>query len=122
MDTLLAFNEDIAFLGDVEGRVRKEARPAELSPKDWENQLHSDYLEPEHWYKDEEGVSFARLAGSYSYNKDGQLRLHTADGFKPYTVFSDEASGLSVRAAFLSTTGEWFVADRESDSEDELNE
>ena len=110
MDFLLVSNDNAALVGDLEGHVRTETRPSELSPKDWEARLGSDYLEPEHGYGDVEGMPFTNLTGDFRW-ENGQVKVVKLEGVKPYETFSDEASGLSVQAVFLSHLNQWAVAD-----------
>ena len=109
MDFLLVFNHDAALVGDLEGRVRTEKRPVQFSARDWEVRLHNDYLEPEHGYN-EEGMPFMNMTGDFRF-ENGQVKVVRLEGVKPYESFSDEASGLSVRAVFLSHLNQWAVAD-----------
>lgn len=103
----------------MEGRIRTEIRPAELSPQEWRERLRR-YQEPEHWYKDAEGKAYRHSTGRHEYDQEGRLVLIFAEGVKPYQTFTDEASGLSVRFAFLGISREWFIADLEGEPEDDL--
>jgi len=38
------------------------------------------------------------------------VKVVRLEGVKPYEVFTDESSGLTVRAAFLSHINQWAVA------------
>jgi hypothetical protein len=109
MDFLLAFNDDAALVGDLGGQVRTERRSVQLPAKEWTERLRSDYLEPEHGYN-EEGMPFTNLTGDFRW-ENGQVRVVKLEGLKPYETFSDAASGLSVRAVFLSHLNQWAVAD-----------
>lgn len=109
MDFLLAFNDNAALVGDLDGRVRTETRPAQLSPRDWGGRLHYAYLEPEHGYN-EEGVPFMNMTGSFRL-ENGEVKVVRDEGVKPYETFSDEASGLSVQAVFISHLNQWAVAE-----------
>ena len=109
MDFLLAFNNNAALVGDLEGRVRTEKRPAHLSPQDWEVGLRHNFLEPEHGYN-EEGMPFQNMTGEFRF-ENGQVKVVRLEGVKPYETFSDESSGLSVRAVFLSHLNQWAVTD-----------
>lgn len=115
MDTLLANNDDFALIGDMEGRIRTEQRPADLSLREWKERLRSSCLEPEHWYKDEDGVPYKRITGNYTYEKDGRITAQSIEGVKSYESFTDEVSGLSIRFTFFAYSREWFIADREPD-------
>lgn len=108
MDFLLVFNDDAALVGDLEGKVRTEKRPAQLSPEAWEERLRSAYLEPEHGFS-EEGVPYTNLTGDFRW-ENGQVKVVKLEGVKPYETFSDEASRLSVQAVFLSHLNQWAVA------------
>jgi hypothetical protein len=107
MDFLLAFNDNVALVGDLEGRVRTEKRPAHLSSQDWGVGLSNSYLEPEHGYN-EEGMPFQNMTGEFRF-ENGQVKVVRLEGVKPYETFSDEGSGLSVRAVFLSHLNQWAV-------------
>lgn len=120
MDTLLAHNDNAALLGDMEGRIHKETRPAELSPQEWQERLRSSYREPEHGYKDDEGVPYRHSTGGYAYDQEGRMVLQFVEGVKPYETFTDEASGLSLRYAFLAYGREWHIADLEEEREDDF--
>jgi hypothetical protein len=109
MDFLLAFNDNAALVGDMEGRVHTEKRPAHLSSQDWEVGLSNSYLEPEHGYN-EEGMPFQNMTGDFRF-ENGQVKVVRLEGVKPYETFSDEGSGLSVRAVFLSHLNQWAVTD-----------
>jgi len=109
MDFLLAFNDAAALVGDMEGQVRTETRPAQLSAPEWESRLRSDYLEPEHGYN-EEGIQFTNMTGDFRF-VNGEVQVVRLDGVKPYQTYADESSGLSVRAVFLSHLNQWTVAD-----------
>ena len=110
MDVLLVFNDAAALVGNLDGQVRTETRPAQLSPQDWEGRLCSIYLEPEHGYTDEAGVPFTDHTGEFRW-ENGQVKVVKLEGFKPYETFADEACGLSVRAAFLPHLNQWVVAE-----------
>jgi hypothetical protein len=109
MDFLLAFNDNAALVGDQDGKVRTETRPAKFSPTVWEGRLRLAYLEPEHGYL-EEGVPFLNMTGSFRF-EDGEVKVVKDEGVKPYETFSDETSGLSVRAVFLSHLHQWSITD-----------
>jgi hypothetical protein len=109
MDFLLAFNDDAALVGNLEGKVRTERRPTQFSPRDWQVRLQNNYLEPEHGYN-EEGMPFQNMTGDFRF-ENGQVKVVRLEGVKPYETFSDEGSGLSVRAVFLSHLNQWAVAD-----------
>lgn len=109
MDFLLAFNDHAALVGNLEGRVRTEQRPAQFSPQDWQARLQNDYLEPEHGYN-EEGMPFMNMTGDFRF-ENGQVKVVRLEGVKPYETFADEGSGLSVRAVFLSHLNQWAVSD-----------
>ena len=109
MNFLLAFNDQAAFVGDLEGRVHTKHKPAEWLPEEWEERLQSAYLEPEHGYGDAEGMPFTNLTGDFRW-ENGQVKVVRLEGVKPYEVFTDESSGLTVRAAFLSHINQWAVA------------
>jgi hypothetical protein len=108
MDFLLALNDNTALVGDQDGKVRTETRPAQFSPKAWEGRLRSVYLEPEHGYH-EEGVPFLNMTGGFRM-EGGEVKVVKDEGVKPYETFSDETSGLSVRAVFLSHLNQWSIA------------
>ena len=109
MDFLLAFNDDAALVGNLEGQVRTERRPTQFSPTDWQVRLQNNYLEPEHGYN-EEGMPFQNMTGEFRF-ENGQVKVVRLEGVKPYETFSDEGSGLSVRAVFLSHLNQWAVTD-----------
>jgi len=109
MDFLLAFNDRAALVGDMEGHVRTETRPTQWSAQEWETRLHSDYIEPEHGYN-EQGIPFTNMTGDFRF-VNGEVQVVRLDGVKPYQTFSDESSGLSCRAVFLSHLNQWTVAD-----------
>jgi hypothetical protein len=109
MDFLLVFNERAALVGDMEGQVRTELRPPQLSADEWEGQLHSDYLEPEHGYN-EQGIPFTNMTGDFRF-VNGEVQVVRLDGVKPYETYSDDSFGLSVRAVFISHLNQWTVAD-----------
>lgn len=117
MNTLLKFNNDAALVGDMVGRIYKETRPSDLSPKEWEEQLRSKYQEPGHGYRDADGVSITRLGGRYQYADGREIEIPPVETFESYQVFSDEPSGLSVVAVFLTSGNEWIVADKEREIE-----
>ena len=81
MDFLLAFNTEAALVGDMNGNVRTERRPPQLTPPAWENRLRFAYIEAE------------------------QGRVNA------YQTYSDQQSGLSVRAAFLDHLNHWTVSE-----------
>ena len=109
MDFLLAFNDRAALVGDMEGHVRTETKPVQLSAPEWETRLHADYLEPEHGYN-EQGIPFTNMTGDFRF-VNGEVQVVRLDGVKPYQTYADESSGLSVRAVFLSHLNQWTVAD-----------
>jgi hypothetical protein len=110
MDVLLVFNGEAALVGDLEGQVRTETRPDQLSLPDWEGRLRSVYLEPEHGFGDEAGVPFTDHTGEFRW-EDGQVKVVKLEGFKPYETFADEARGLSVRAVFMPHLNQWVVSE-----------
>src|SRR6267143_7070721 len=97
METLLAFNDDAALVGDWEGQVRTKRRPADVASDEWIPQLRSEYGEPEHWYKDAEGAPFSHFTGGYWHEPNGQMNVEVLEGIKPYEAYSDDTSGLAVR-------------------------
>jgi hypothetical protein len=109
MNFLLGFNDDAALVGDLEGQVHTEKRPSQLSSRDWQVGLHNSYIEPEHGYN-EDGMPFQNMTGEFRF-ENGQVKVVRLEGVKPYETFSDEASGLSIRAVFLSHLNQWAVAD-----------
>ena len=109
MDFLLVFNDRAALVGDMEGEVRTETRPPELSVPEWNTRLRADYLEPEHGYN-EEGMPFTNMTGDFRF-VNGQVQVVRLDGVKPYQTYADESFGLSVRAVFLAHLNQWTVAD-----------
>lgn len=109
MDFLLAFNDDAALVGNMEGRVRTEKRPAQFATADWKIRIQNDYLEPEHGYHPE-GMPFQNMTGDFRF-ENGQVKVVRLEGVKPFETFSDEASGLSVRAVFLAHLNQWAVSD-----------
>ena len=111
MDFLLAFNNDAALVGDLNGVVRTERRPETLTTQAWENRLRFAYIEAELSAEDAGGMPFTNATGSFRF-EDGQVKVMRVDGVKPFETFSDESSGLSVRAAFLDHVNQWKVADK----------
>jgi hypothetical protein len=109
MDFLLEFNDNAALIGDLEGRVRTEKRPAHLSAQDWEVELSNNYLEAERGFN-QEGMPFQNMTGDFRF-ENGQVKVVRLEGVKPYETFSDAANSLSVRAVFLSHLNRWAVAD-----------
>lgn len=109
MDFLLGFNDNAALVGDLEGRVRTEKRPAHLSAQDWQVGLSNNHLEPERGFN-EEGMPFMNMTGDFRF-ENGQVKVVRLEGVKPYETFADEAAGLSVRAVFLPHLNQWAVAD-----------
>ena len=110
MDFLLVFNDEGALVGDLDGHVRTERRPAQLTPQAWENRLRFAYIEAERGSEDAGGMPFTNATGSFRF-EDGQVKVVRVDGVKPYETFSDEACGLSVRAAFLEHLNQWMIAE-----------
>ncbi len=110
MDFLLAFNSEAALVGDMSGNVRTERRPAQLSPQAWENRLTFAYIEAEHGSEDAGGMPFTNATGSFRF-ENGQVKVMKVEGVKPYQTYSDEASGLSVRAVFLEHLNQWTVSE-----------
>lgn len=110
MDFLLAFNNEAALVGDLSGDVRTERRPAQLTPQAWENRLRFAYIEAEQGGEDDAGIAFTNATGSFRF-ENGQVKVMRVEGVKPYQTFSDEASGLSVRAAFLEHLNQWTIAE-----------
>jgi hypothetical protein len=110
MDFLLAFNDEAALVGDLSGNVRTERRPSQLTPQAWENRLRFAYIEAERGSEDAGGMPFTNATGSFRF-ENGQVKVMKVEGVKPYETFSDEASGLSVRAAFLEHLNQWSVTE-----------
>lgn len=110
MDFLLAFNENAALVGDLNGKVRTERRPAQLTAQAWENRLRFAYIEAERSSEDAGGMRFTNATGSFRF-ENGQVKVMRVDGVKPFETFSDQASGLSVRAAFLEHMNQWTVTE-----------
>jgi hypothetical protein len=110
MDFLLAFNNEAALVGDMSGDVRTERRPAQLTPQAWENRLRFAYIEAEHGSEDAGGMSFTNATGAFRF-ENGQVKVMKVEGVKPYETFSDELSGLSVRAVFLEHLNQWTISD-----------
>ena len=109
MDFLLAFNDEAALVGDLNGKVRTERRPAQLTPAAWENRLRFAYIEAERG-SEEGGIAFTNATGSFRF-ENGQVKVMKVEGVKPYEKFSDEVSNLSVRAVFVEHLNQWTVAE-----------
>lgn len=110
MDFLLAFNNEAALVGDLSGNVRTERRPTELTPQAWENRLRFAYIEAEHGSEDSGGMSFTNATGAFRF-ENGQVKVMKVEGVKPYQTFSDDASGLKIRAVFVDHLNQWTVAE-----------
>jgi hypothetical protein len=110
MDFLLAFNNEAALVGDMSGHVRTERRPAQLTPAAWENRLRFAYIQAEQGGEDDAGIAFTNATGSFRF-ENGQVKVMKVEGVKPYQTYSDDASGLSVRAAFLEHVNQWTTAE-----------
>ncbi len=110
MDFLLAFNNDAALVGDMNGTVRTERRPSQLTTQAWENRLRFAYIEAEHSAEDAGGMPFTNATGSFRF-ENGQVKVMRTEGVKPFETYADESSGLSVRAAFLDHLNQWTVAE-----------
>jgi hypothetical protein len=110
MDFLLAFNNEAALVGDMSGNVRTERRPPQLTTPAWENRLRFAYIEAERSAEDAGGMPFTNATGSFRF-ENGQVKVMKVEGVKPYETFSDDASGLSVRAVFLEHLNQWTIAD-----------
>jgi len=109
MDFLLASNDQAALIGDLTGNVRTERRPEQLTVQAWENRLRFAYIEAEQGNEDE-GVSFTNATGSFRF-ENGQVKIMKVEGVKPFQTYSDDASGLSVRAAFIEHLNRWTIAE-----------
>lgn len=91
--------------------ARRDAR--QLSSDEWIRQLRNDYGDPQHWYKDAEGAPFTHFTGGYWHEPNGQMNVEVLEGTKPYETYSDDISGLAIRAAFLPNVHEWVIDDRQ---------
>jgi len=109
MDFLLTFNQEAALVGDLNGNVRTERRPSQLTTQAWENRLRFAYIEAERG-GEEGGMSFTNATGAFRF-ENGQVKVMKVEGVKPYQTFSDEPSGLVVRAVFLEHLNQWTVAE-----------
>lgn len=110
MDFLLAFNNEAALVGDLSGKVRTERRPEQLTPVAWENRLRFAYIEAERGSEGTGGMAFTNATGSFRF-ENGQVKVMKVEGVKPYETYSDESSGLSVRAVFLEHMNQWTITD-----------
>jgi hypothetical protein len=110
MDFLLAFNNEAALVGDMTGNVRTERRPDQLTPQAWENRLRFAYIEAERGGEEAGGMPFTNATGSFRF-ENGQVKVMKVEGVKPYQTFSDDVSGLTVRAVFLDHLNQWTIAD-----------
>jgi len=110
MDFLLIFNNEAALVGDLKGNVRTERRPPNLTPQAWENRLRFAYIEAERGREDAGGVPFSNATGSFRF-ENGQVKVLKVEGVKPYQIYSDESSSLSVRAVFLEHLNQWHIAE-----------
>ena len=110
MDFLLTFNTEAALVGDLNGKVRTERRPAQLTPQAWENRLRFAYIEAERGGEQAGGLPYTNHTGSFRF-ENGQVKVVKVEGVKPYETFSDQASGLSVRAVFVDHLNQWNVAE-----------
>jgi len=110
MDFLLAFNNEAALVGDLNGDVRTERRPEQLTPQAWENRLRFAYIEAERGSEGAGGMAFTNATGSFRF-ENGQVKVMKVEGVKPYETYSDESSGLSVRAVFLEHLNQWTITD-----------
>ena len=100
MDTLLAYDDNAALIGDLEAKVRGELRPDRLSPEEWRKHLHTQCRQPEHWFKNEDGVSFKRYTGGYWY-ENGKIFLEEVEAYYPYQTFSVDEIPFSIRAVLI---------------------
>lgn len=110
MDFLLVFNDEAALVGDMTGQVRTERRPAQLTPHAWKNRLQFAYIEAEHGSEDVGGMPFTNATGSFRF-ENGQVKVLKVEGVKPYQTYSDDKSGLSVRAVFVDHLNQWTIAE-----------
>jgi hypothetical protein len=110
MDFLLAFSNEAALVGDSSGNVRTERRPSELTPQAWENRLQFAYIEAERGSEDLGGMSYTNATGAFRF-ENGQVKVMKVEGVKPYQTYSDDTSGLSVRAVFVDHLNQWTIAE-----------
>jgi hypothetical protein len=110
MDFLLVFNDQAALVGDMNGKVRTERRPVQLTPQAWKNRLQFAYIEAERGSEDAGGMPFTNATGSFRF-ENGQVKVLKVEGVRPYQIYSDDASGLSVRAVFLEHLNQWTIAE-----------
>ncbi len=109
-DVVLEFNEEAALVGNMQGEMRTGRRPSQLTPQACENRLRFAYIEAERGTEDAGGMPFTNATGSFRF-ENGQVKVMRVDGVKPFETFSDEGSGLSVRAAFLEHLNQWTVTE-----------
>lgn len=104
MGTLLAKNDKVALIGEMDGSVHTEALP-----------LADYHSQPAHANKNDEYYVAPRASNVASTDIPSIHFLHTNEEKFPFQTYHDEVNELSVRAAFDPQTELWIVADLDSD-------
>lgn len=118
MGTLLAFNETIALIGDSDGSIHTEPLPTVKSEAELERYFYNKYKEAGHTSKDAEYIEATRVGALRPTDDLNVNILETSVERIPIKTYTDEASGLSVRAAFDLKTRLWVVAHLKSNVSD----
>lgn len=111
MKTLLAFNETIALVGDIDGTIDTELLPLVNSDEELRKYFYQKYREAGHWATDADHIDFHRVGDLQQTENFAVNILETTPERIPIKVYTDEESGLSVRAAFDPRTQRWVLAD-----------
>ncbi len=111
METLLIFNNDVALIGNLHGQVRADQRPAEISSNVWHLQLRHQCCDPQHWYRDAAGSPVIHWTGGFCRESSEEAKLAILESSEPYRTYSDDVSGLAIRAVFHPNLREWVIDD-----------
>ena len=105
MDTLLIANQDIALIGDTNGKVRTELRAAGYSVEEWLQILQRMYKEHDRAPANSDRV---RVVKPRVDESSGVVRM--TDEYYLMKDYTDEGQKLRVRAAYVNPSGKWVVA------------
>ena len=111
LNTLLAMNEKVAFVGTIEGKVHLQEVPTDKSPEEMAEWIHHNFVQPKHTQNTDETIAVRFYGQLKSTDKPHVEFLPITTVQIPFTTYEDLPSGLIVRAAHNPEVPRWTVAD-----------
>jgi hypothetical protein len=111
MDTLLALNETVALVGDLDGNIKSIELPENQTPQQREEWFKYRFKDAKHTKRTDEEIDIFTYGPLIPTEKPNVHNISEFHGKAKMQTYTDEKTGLSVRAAFDPFLMEWTVAD-----------